>query len=61
MANFVVGKIGLSCKFNWENIDNHWFSPADDIARLIVNLSFNNPNDNFYIIGNNDLDKLKFY
>ena len=61
MANFVIGKIGLSCRFDWDNKDNDWFSPADDIARLIVNLSFNNPNDNFYIIGNNDLDKLKFY
>ena len=54
MTNFVVGKIGLPIRFNWLNYKSKFFSPADDISRLIVNLSFNNPSDNFYIIGKND-------
>lgn len=60
MTNFVIGKLGLSCRFDWPSHDSNWFSAADDISRLIVNISYNNPNDNFYIIGNNDLDTLKY-
>ena len=59
MTNFVVGKIGLPIRFNWVSHKSKFFSPADDISRLIVNLSFNNPADNFYIIGKNDFDDLK--
>ena len=58
MTNFVVGKIGLPIRFNWLNYKSKFFSPADDISRLIVNLSFNNPSDNFYIIGKNDFSDL---
>ena len=58
--NFVAGKIGLTIRFNWKNTDTGWFSAADDTARLVVNLSYNNPNDSFYIVGNNDLDTLKY-
>ena len=54
MTNFVVGKIGLPIRFNWLDYKSNFFSPADDISRLIVNLSFNNPSDSFYIIGKND-------
>ena len=50
----------MSCTFDWPSHDSNWFSAADDISRLIVNISYNNPNDNFYIIGNNDLDTLKY-
>ena len=52
MTNFVIGKLGLSCRFDWPSHDSNWFSAADNISRLIVNISYNNPNDNFYIIGN---------
>ena len=58
MTNFVVGKIGLPIRFNWLDYKSNIFSPADDISRLIVNLSFNNPSDSFYIIGKNDIDEL---
>ena len=58
MTNFVVGKIGLPIRFNWLDYKSNFFSPADDISRLIVNLSFNNPSDSFYIIGKNDIDEL---
>ena len=58
MSNFVVGKIGLPIRFNWLDYKSNFFSPADDISRLIVNLSFNNPSDKFYIIGKNDFDEL---
>jgi hypothetical protein len=61
MTNFVIGKLGLSCRFNWPEHNTGWFSAADDISRLIVNLSYNNPEDNFYIIGNNDLHTLSSY
>ena len=58
MTNFVVGKIGLPIRFDWINYKSKFFSPADDISRLIVNLSFNNPSDNFYIIGKNNFNDL---
>ena len=60
MTNFVIGKMGLACRFNWPTHNNGWFSAADDISRLIVNLSYNNPNDKFYIIGNNDIETLSY-
>ena len=56
--NFVAGKIGLTIRFNWKNTDTGWFSAADDLARLVVNLSYNNPNDNFYLIGPNDVNDM---
>ena len=61
MTNFVVGKIGLSCRFDWQENKTSWFSPADDTVRLIINLSYNNPKDNFYIIGKNNLTELPSY
>ena len=61
MTNFVVGKLGLSCRFDWSENKTNWFSPADDTAKLIINMSYNNPNDNFYIIGKNDLTDLPSY
>ena len=56
--NFVAGKIGLTIRFNWKNTDTGWFSAADDLARLVVNLAYNNPNDNFYLIGPNDVNDM---
>ena len=49
MTNFVVGKLGLTCRFDWSENKTNWFSPADDTAKLIINMSYNNPDDNFYI------------
>ena len=60
MTNFVIGKLGLSVRFDFPEHNSGWFSAADDTARLVVNLSYNNPNDSFYIVGNNDLDTLKY-
>ena len=47
MTNFAIGKIGLSCRFNWPEHDSGWFSAADYIYRLIVNLSYNNQSEKF--------------
>ena len=39
MTNFVIGKLGLSVRFDFPEYNSGWFSAADDTARLVVNLS----------------------
>lgn len=56
MTNFAYAKTGLMLKFDfWEKGEN--FKSADH-CKLLINLAYNNPDDNFYLIGLNNLDKL---
>ena len=61
MANFAYAKVGLSLRF--DSIDKgskgNFFSGSDDWVRLLVNLAYNNPADNFFIIGGSDFLNLK--
>ena len=50
MTNFAYSKVGLNLNFEFCENKGNFFSGADDWVRLSINLSFNNPNDNFYII-----------
>ena len=54
MTNFAYSKVGLNLNFEFCENKGNFFSGADDWVRLLINLSFNNPNDNFYIIGQNN-------
>ena len=56
MANIAFAKTGLMMKFNfWEKSEN--FKSADH-CKLLINLAYNNTDDNFYIIGLNNLNKI---
>tara|TARA_Y100001970_G_scaffold142083_1_gene174810 strand:- start:131 stop:1417 length:1287 start_codon:yes stop_codon:yes gene_type:complete len=56
MANIAFAKTGLMMKFDfWEKAEN--FKSADH-CKLLINLAYNNPDDNFYIIGLNNLNKI---
>ena len=56
MTNFAFGKTGLQLRFNFfEKSEN--FKSADH-CKLLINLAYNNPKDNFYIIGQNNLNKI---
>jgi len=61
MSNIAYAKVGLSLRF--ETIDvgskGNFFSGSDDWVRLLVNLAYNNPDDNFFIIGSSDFSKIK--
>ena len=61
MTNFVYAKVGLSLRFNTIDVGGKgdFFSGSDDLIRLLVNLAYNNPDDNFYIIGASDFSDLK--
>ena len=61
MTNFVYAKVGLSLRFNTIDVGGKGdlFSGSDDWVRLLVNLAYNNPDDNFYIIGASDFSDLK--
>ena len=61
MTNFVYAKVGLSLRFNTIDVGvkGDFFSGSDDWVRLLVNLAYNNPDDNFYIIGTSDFSDLK--
>ena len=32
--NFVVGKIGLTIRFNWKNTDTGWFTTSSFSSRI---------------------------
>ena len=55
MATYVCGKMGKSIKFN----PKHWKGLGGDneAPTLLISMAKNNPNDNFIIIGKNDLQK----
>ena len=58
MANILFAKVGLTLpKTIWGSDD--LVAGYDDDVRFLVNVSYNNPDDNFYVIGNNRLDKLE--
>jgi hypothetical protein len=61
MANFAYSKVGLNLNFEFYENKGNFFSGADDWVKLLINLSFNNPNDNFYIIGQNNFDKISIH
>ena len=57
MANILFAKIGLKIPktmFGKEGFKEGY----DDDIRLLINLAYNNPDDTFYIIGNNSFDDL---
>ncbi len=57
MANIVYGKAGL--KIPATIFGKSKFSDGeDDYVRLLINLAYNNPDDNFYIVGKNDFDDM---
>ena len=57
MANILFAKVGLTLpKAIWGS--DNLAAGFDDDVRFLVNVSYNNPDDNFYVIGNNTLDKL---
>ena len=56
MTNIAFAKTGLMMKFDFfEKKEN--FKSADH-CKLLINLAYNNPDDNFYLIGLNNLNKL---
>ena len=56
MTNFAFGKTGLMLKFNFfERGENY---KSADHCKLLINLAYNNPEDNFYLIGGNNLNKI---
>ena len=57
MANIVYAKIGLKLpKSMWGS--DEFAEGYDDDVRFLVNVSYNNPDDTFYIIGNNSFDEI---
>ena len=56
MTNFAFGKTGLQLRFNFSEKSEN-FKSADH-CKLLINLAYNNPKDNFYIIGQNNLNKI---
>jgi len=62
MTNIAYAKVGLSLRF--DSIDKgtkgNFFSGSDDWVRFLVNLAYNNPDDNFFIIGSSDFSKLNY-
>ena len=57
MSNIAFAKTGLTLKFDLGgNIENF---KSDDHCKLLTNLAYNNPNDNFYIIGVSNLNQIK--
>ena len=57
MSNIAFAKTGLTLKFDLGgNIENF---KSDDHCKLLTNLAYNNPNDNFYIIGMSNLNQIK--
>ena len=57
MANILFAKVGLTLpKAIWGS--DNLAAGYDDDVRFLVNASYNNLDDNFYVIGNNTLDKL---
>jgi len=58
VANIAFAKTGLMMKFNLDDRGEN-FKSADH-CKLLINLAFNNPTDNFYLIGLNNLGSLNF-
>ena len=56
MTNFAFGKTGLVMKFNFSERGENYKS--SDHCKLLINLAYNNPEDNFYLIGGNNLNKI---
>lgn len=57
MANIVYAKTGLSIPkvmFGRDGFDKGF----DDDIRFLINVSYNNPADTFYIVGNNSFDEI---
>mgnify|MGYP003115998641 FL=1 len=59
MTNFAYAKTGLTLKFPLD-VDSGRYN-SNDYCKLLINLAYNNPNDNFYIIGQNTFSDLKPY
>ena len=59
MTNFAYAKTGLKLKFPLD-VDSGKYN-SNDYCKLLINLAYNNPNDNFYIIGQNTFSDLKPY
>jgi len=57
MANILYAKTGLKIPKTMFGRDG-FNKGFDDDIRFLINVSYNNPEDNFYIIGNNAFDKI---
>ena len=55
MANFVFAKNGIHLDFD---SGSKLFFASSDHCRLLINLAYNNPDDNFYIIGHNNFSTI---
>ena len=57
MANILYAKVGLKLpKAMWGS--DGFAEGYDDDVRFLINVSYNNPDDTFYIIGNNSFDEI---
>ena len=62
MANILYAKIGLKLpKKMWGGTQggSGWSLGHDDDVRFLINVSYNNPDDNFYIIGASSFNEIK--
>ena len=62
MANILYAKIGLKLpKKMWGGGQSgkSWSLGHDDDVRFLINVSYNNPDDNFYIIGASSFDEIE--
>ena len=59
VANIAYAKTGL--KLDFVGTLNGGKYNSEDHCKLLINLAYNNPNDNFYIIGQSTFSKLKPY
>ncbi|SVD44744.1 uncharacterized protein METZ01_LOCUS397598, partial [marine metagenome] len=58
MSNIGFAKTGLQLQFT--GLSGGGKFNSDDHCKLLINLCYNNPDDNFYIIGQNDLRRLSY-
>ncbi len=62
MANILYAKVGLKLpKAMWGGGQSgrSWSSGHDDDVRFLINVSYNNPDDTFYIIGASSFNEIK--